>query len=66
MDSMKDEYGADKAKKVFYASRNAGKIIGVDPESTIQKKKKRKFAALRDYMNNPMQSLKELDSAVGE
>lgn len=30
MTAMKSEYGAKKAKQVFYASRNAGKIKGVD------------------------------------
>lgn len=30
MSAMKQEYGAKKAKQVFYASRNAGKIKGVD------------------------------------
>lgn len=30
MRSMKKEYGPDLAKKVFYASRNAGRIKGVD------------------------------------
>jgi len=31
--SMKKTYGAKKGKQVFYASRNKGKITGVDPES---------------------------------
>jgi hypothetical protein len=30
MNAMKEQYGAKKAKRVFYASRNAGKIKGVD------------------------------------
>lgn len=30
MGSMRKQYGAKKAKQVFYASRNAGKITGVD------------------------------------
>jgi hypothetical protein len=34
MADMKSEYGAKKGKSVFYASRNAGKITGVDPESS--------------------------------
>lgn len=33
MKSMKKTYGTEKGKKVFYASRNKGKITGVDPES---------------------------------
>ena len=33
MTNMKKEYGSEKGKQVFYASRNAGKIKGVDPES---------------------------------
>jgi len=33
MSSMKKEYGGKKGEQVFYASRNAGKITGVDPES---------------------------------
>jgi len=34
MKNMVKQYGKDKAKKVFYASRNAKKITGVDPESS--------------------------------
>ena len=30
MGSMKKQYGAKKGKQVFYASKNAGKISGVD------------------------------------
>ena len=30
MANMKKEYGPKKAKNVFYASRNAGKISGVE------------------------------------
>lgn len=30
MRAMKKEYGAKKGKSVFYASRNKGKIKGVD------------------------------------
>ena len=34
MAAMRKSYGSEKkAKQVFYASRNAGKIAGVDPES---------------------------------
>lgn len=37
--SMKKTYGsAEKGKRVFYASRNAGRIRGVDPESTRKMK----------------------------
>lgn len=38
MRSMKKEYGKKKAKQVFYASRNKGKIKGVD------KSKRKKYA----------------------
>lgn len=31
--AMTREYGAKKGEQVFYASRNAGKIKDVDPES---------------------------------
>lgn len=42
MKSMKRTYSSDKkAKQVFYASRNAGKIKGVDPESMPRKHAKR-------------------------
>jgi hypothetical protein len=30
MGNMRKEYGAKKAKEVFYASKNAGKISGID------------------------------------
>jgi hypothetical protein len=37
--NMKKKYGAKKAKKIFYASRNSGRIKGVD---RTRRKKKRK------------------------
>jgi hypothetical protein len=36
MSAMRSQYGPEKAKRVFYASRNAGKIKGVDPESRAE------------------------------
>jgi len=30
MNAMKDEYGPKKGERVFYASRNKGRISGVD------------------------------------
>lgn len=30
LSNMKNEYGEEKGKQVFYASKNAGKITGVD------------------------------------
>jgi len=30
MDAMMEEYGEEKGKRVFHASRNKGKIKGVD------------------------------------
>lgn len=33
MTNMQREYGAEQGKRVFYASRNSGRITGVDPES---------------------------------
>lgn len=38
MSAMKKEYGGKKGERVFYASRNAGKITGVDPESKPKKR----------------------------
>lgn len=34
MGAMTQEYGPKKGKQVFYASRNAGKIKGVEPKSS--------------------------------
>jgi hypothetical protein len=34
MANMQREYGAKKGESVFYASRNSGRITGVDPESS--------------------------------
>jgi ABC-type enterochelin transport system substrate-binding protein len=33
MANMQREYGAKKGESVFYASRNSGRISGVDPQS---------------------------------
>ena len=38
--SMKSSYGDKKGTSVFYASRNSGKISGVDPESSRHLKRK--------------------------
>ena len=35
MGAMTKEYGAKKGKQVFYASRNKGKIKGVDKVSNL-------------------------------
>jgi hypothetical protein len=43
MSAMKKEYGAKKGEQVFYASRNAGKIKGVDPESRPRRRMKVKY-----------------------
>lgn len=47
MGAMTKEYGAKKGEQVFYASRNAGKITGVDPESMKRRHAKHLAAALR-------------------
>lgn len=36
MAAMHKQYGAEKGKEVFYASRNKGTISGVDPESRMK------------------------------
>lgn len=38
MSNMKKEYGEDKGEQVFYASKNAGKIKGVEGRSAHQLK----------------------------
>ena len=38
--NMKKTYGVKEGEQVFYASRNKGKITGVDPESRKKKRKK--------------------------
>jgi hypothetical protein len=38
--AMTAEYGADKGEKVFYASKNAGKIKGVDKAKAKKRKGK--------------------------
>lgn len=45
MSAMRKEYGGEKGKRVFYASRNKGTITGVDPES--KKPKKRGLKSVR-------------------
>ncbi len=51
MRAMVEEYGEEKGKQVFYASKNAGKITGVDSdedEETMDKKPK-VFVEVRNY-----------------
>ena len=47
MANMQSEYGPKKGKSVFYASRNAGKISGVEEH---EKKKKKQHEALKRAM----------------
>jgi hypothetical protein len=35
MNAMQQQYGSEKGEAVFYASRNAGKISGVDSLSSV-------------------------------
>ena len=44
---MQDEYGAAKGKAVFYASRNKGRITGVDvPDARVSGKRGRRRVTL--------------------
>jgi len=36
MHNMKHEYGSKKGEKIFYASKNAGKIKGVEHKSKVR------------------------------
>ena len=47
--NMKQEYGEKKGTRVFYASRNAGKITGVDPESTHPVKHMKRDKTIGDH-----------------
>jgi hypothetical protein len=40
MAAMKKEYGPEKAKRVFYASANAGKIKGVHSAKSSSKRRR--------------------------
>lgn len=42
MASLKKQYGAEKAKKVFYAMINEGKLTGVEGKSKKKAKAKKK------------------------
>lgn len=37
-EAMKDEYGKEKGEKIFYASKNKGKIKGVEGKKKGHKK----------------------------
>jgi hypothetical protein len=44
---MQEEYGAAKGEAVFYASRNKGRITGVDlPEARVARKRGRRRETL--------------------
>ncbi len=48
--AMQEEYGEEKGKQVFYASKNAGKITGVDSdedEQTMDKPRPKVFVEVR-------------------
>jgi hypothetical protein len=42
MRAMKGQYGAKRGEKIFYASRNAGRISGVDRGARAAKRAKKK------------------------
>jgi len=48
MSAMKKEYGPKKGETVFYASRNAGKIKGVE-KTGMRHKKKDKDSFMKGY-----------------
>jgi hypothetical protein len=41
LEAMKDQYGDERGKQIFYASENAGTIKGVHPGEWSRGKKKR-------------------------
>jgi hypothetical protein len=51
MGSMKSEYGPEKGKSVFYASKNAGKISGVDDTTSLMDRLKGRFDEITDEVN---------------
>lgn len=51
MASMQREYGAKRGERVFYASRNAGRITGVDPESSGRSGLDKAMSAHADKMH---------------
>jgi hypothetical protein len=54
MASMKKQYGPEKGKQVFYASKNAGKLTGVDDDAHIAPHLKGTITRLRDDDNQHM------------
>lgn len=51
MASMKKQYG-ERAKEVFYASKNKGKISGVDKRGHSKKRKKMNKAAEKHFFGS--------------
>lgn len=47
MRRMREQYGSEKAKRVFYASENAGTISGVHKEARKIKRKKKPKMTLK-------------------
>jgi hypothetical protein len=52
MANMEKEYGPKKDKSVFYASKNAGKISGVDCGVRADRKTLPNFDAIVGHRNN--------------
>ena len=52
MKSMQKQYGKKKAEKIFYASKNAGKITGV--EKTMKAKKGKMIKAVAGILTGPI------------
>ena len=52
MSAMKKEYGAKKGERVFYASKNKGKISGVDKGKHSKKKSGINKMAEKDFFNS--------------
>ncbi len=49
MRAMVEEYGEEKGKQVFYASKNAGKITGVDSDEEEAMDKQKVFVEIRKH-----------------
>ena len=58
--AMAKEYGPEKGERVFYASKNAGTISGVDDTTSLMDRLKSRFDEITDEVNKISQRCDDL------
>lgn len=65
MGAMKEKYGSEKGEQVFYASKNAGKITGVDAADRVPLEEGKSKETINKNVNKLLEAGHNEEAAVG-